>query len=73
MRKNFAEAVTVITRLNNGTLITLPVEFAGTQGRLPGLDQVNFVLTHELAGAGPIEMTIFVNGQRSNAPKIVVC
>lgn len=71
-RKNFAESVTVIARLNNGELITLPVEFAGMQGNLPGLDQVNFVLTPALAAAGPIEMTIFVNGQRSNAPKIVV-
>lgn len=72
VRKNFAESVTVIARLNAGELITLPVEFAGPQGLLPGLDQVNFVLTSPLRGAGPIEMTIFVNGQRSNAPKIVV-
>lgn len=72
VRKNFAESVTVIARLNEGALITLPVEFAGAQGGVPGLDQVDFVLTSPLAGAGPIEMTIFVNGQRSNAPKIVV-
>jgi len=72
VRKNFAESVTVIARLNGGASIILPVKFAGTQGILPGLDQVNIVLTSALAGAGPIELTILVNGQRSNAPKIVV-
>lgn len=72
LRPNFAEAVMVEARLSNGTVINLPVEFAGTQGLLPGLDQVNIVLTSELAGAGTVELTLIVGGQRSNAPTIVV-
>jgi uncharacterized protein (TIGR03437 family) len=72
LRQNFAEAVIVEARLGNGTVINLPVEFAGRQGMLPGLDQVNFMLTSQLAGAGTVQLTIIVGGQRSNTGTIVI-
>ena len=72
LRQNFAEAVIVEARLGNGTVINLPVEFAGRQGTLPGLDQVNVVLTSQLSGAGSVSLTLIVGGQRSNAGIIVV-
>lgn len=63
---NLAEWVTVEARASDGTVFMLPVEFAGAQGSLAGLDQVNFVLAPELQGAGPVELTLIVNGVRSN-------
>ncbi|MGI8733630.1 MAG: Ig-like domain-containing protein [Pyrinomonadaceae bacterium] len=71
-RPNFAEAVTVEARLATGTIFNLPVEFAGAQGLLPGLDQVNVILTPQLAGAGLVRLTLIVGGQRSNAPTILM-
>ena len=72
IRQNFAEAVTVEARLGNGTVVNLPVEFAGKQGLLPGLDQVSVRLTSQLAGAGTVQLTLIVGGQRSNSGTIVV-
>jgi uncharacterized protein (TIGR03437 family) len=72
VRPNFAESVIVQARLSNGSVINLPVEFAGAQGVLPGLDQVNVVLTSQLSGAGTVELTLIVGGQRSNSTTIVV-
>ncbi len=71
-RVNFAESVSVEARLTNGTTYMLPVEFAGSQGVLPGLDQVNVILISQLKGAGNVQLTLIVNGQRSNAPVISV-
>jgi uncharacterized protein (TIGR03437 family) len=49
----------------------LPVEFVGAvEGRLPGLDQVNVLLHPELRGAGLVDLTIIINGQRSNTAAI---
>ena len=39
---------------------------------MPGLDQINVVLVPELQGAGTVDLTLIVNGRRSNAPTIVV-
>jgi len=50
----------------------LPVEFAGEQGVLPGLDQVTVRLITELKGAGSVQLTVIVNGQRSNAPTVFI-
>jgi len=50
----------------------LPVEFAGEQGVLPGLDQVTVRLITELKAAGSVELTLIINGQRSNAPTVVI-
>ncbi len=71
-RINFAESVSVEARLADGRVYTLPVEFAGQQGLLPGLDQVTVRLISELRGAGSVELTLIVNGQRSNAPTVFI-
>ena len=67
--ENLAESVTVEARTSDGRVFTLPVEFAGAQGGLAGLDQVNFVLVPELRGAGSVQLTLVVNGVRSNTMK----
>jgi uncharacterized protein (TIGR03437 family) len=53
-------------------VFTLPVEFAGAQGLLPGLDQIDVVLIPELRGAGTISLSLIVNGRRSNAPTVFI-
>jgi uncharacterized protein (TIGR03437 family) len=72
VRVNFAESVSVEARLSDGRVFTLPVEFAGEQGVLPGLDQVTVRLISELRGAGNVELTLIVNGKRSNAPSVFI-
>jgi uncharacterized protein (TIGR03437 family) len=59
-------------RAGNGLVYTLPVEFAGAQGLLPGLDQINFRLIPELKGAGVVQLTLIVGGRRSNTPTIFI-
>jgi uncharacterized protein (TIGR03437 family) len=72
VRANFAESITVEARLNSGQVLTLPVEFAGVQGTLPGLDQITVILTPELRGAGTVQLSLIVGGQRSNAPTVTI-
>jgi uncharacterized protein (TIGR03437 family) len=72
LRPNLAESVKVEARLGDGRVYTLPVEFAGAQGLLPGLDQVNVRLIPELKGAGIVQLTLILGGRRSNAPTIFV-
>ena len=72
VRANFAESVSVEARLSDGRIYNLPVEFAGEQGVLPGLDQVTVRLITELKGAGSVQLTLIINGQRSNAPTVFV-
>jgi uncharacterized protein (TIGR03437 family) len=69
-RPNLAESVVVEARTSSGRIVRLPVEFAGAEGMLPGLDQVNVVLLPELRGAGTVELTLIVGAVRSNAPRI---
>ena len=72
VRANLAEAITVEARLPNGQVLTLPVEFAGAQGVVPGLDQVTVILRSELKGAGIVQLTLIVNGRRSSSPTVVI-
>jgi len=72
IRPNFAESVSVEAQLSSGQVISLPVEFAGAQGVLPGVDQVIVVLDPALQGAGNVKLTLVVNGQRSNGPSISI-
>jgi uncharacterized protein (TIGR03437 family) len=72
VRANLAEGVTVEARLGNGQVLTLPVEFAGAQGMLPGLDQVTVILLSEMRGAGTVQLQLVVGGRRSNAPTVVI-
>jgi uncharacterized protein (TIGR03437 family) len=72
LQPNLAESVVVEARTSDGRVMLLPIEFAGAQGVLPGLDQVDVILVAELQGAGTVQLTLIVNGQRSNAPTIVI-
>jgi uncharacterized protein (TIGR03437 family) len=71
-RVNFAESVIVEARTVSGQTVRLPVEYAGAQGILPGLDQVTVVLTPELKGAGTVKLTLILNGEISNSPAISI-
>ena len=64
---NYAEAVEVeIVRTSDNAVFRVPVEFAGANGALRGLDQVTVRLTPELAGAGNVQITVIAGGRRSN-------
>jgi uncharacterized protein (TIGR03437 family) len=71
-RVNLAEAISVEARLPDGTVLTLPVEFAGAQGNVPGLDQVTVILRPELKGAGIVQMTLIVGGRRTSNPTVII-
>jgi uncharacterized protein (TIGR03437 family) len=64
--ENLAEAVIVEARTADGRVFNLKVEYAGAQGQLRGMDQVNVVLVPELASAGNVQLTIIADGHRSN-------
>ena len=72
MLANLAESVVVEARKSDGSTISLPVEYAGMQGGLTGLDQVNVVLPSGLAGSGSVQLTVVINGMRSNTITVVV-
>ena len=65
---NYADenAVQVEARTVDGRVFMLPVEFAGANGALRGLDQVTVRLTPELAGTGDVQITVIAGGRRSN-------
>ena len=67
---NIAESVVIEARTMDNRIFQLPVEFAGPSSRSPGLDQVNVRLIGELRGAGNVELTLIVGGQRSNMATI---
>jgi uncharacterized protein (TIGR03437 family) len=48
------------------------VEYAGPQNQFPGFDQVNVVLPRSLAGRGSVDVVVTVEGQASNAARILV-
>ena len=70
--KNFAESVTVEARLSDGRVYTLPIEFAGAHGMLPGLDQITVILVPELRGAGTVQLSMIIGGERSNASTVTI-
>ncbi|HEY0730118.1 MAG TPA: hypothetical protein VGD38_18675, partial [Pyrinomonadaceae bacterium] len=72
VRPNFAESISVEARGSNGNVYTLPVEFAGAQGVLPGLDQITVRLIPELRGAGVVQLTLVVGSRRSNTPTVFI-
>lgn len=67
---NIAESVIVEARSVDNRIFHLPVEFVGPSGRSYGLDQINVRLIEELRGAGNVEFTLIVRGQRSNMATI---
>lgn len=50
----------------------LPVEYAGPQSEFAGLDQINVRLPRNLLGRGEVAVEVIVDGQSSNAVKVMV-
>jgi uncharacterized protein (TIGR03437 family) len=71
IKPNFAESVVVEAKLRNKVFV-LPVEFAGAQSILTGMDQITVILVPELRGIGRVQLSVIVNGQRSNAPTVEI-
>jgi uncharacterized protein (TIGR03437 family) len=69
---NLADSVKVEARASDGRIFELPVEYAGAQGVITGLDQINVMLTPELQSIGNLQLTIIVGGYRSNSVAITV-
>ncbi len=55
---------------NGTTVADTAVEYAGPQGGLIGLDQINLVLPRSLAGRGNLDLLLIVDGLQTNAVKI---
>jgi uncharacterized protein (TIGR03437 family) len=72
MLPNLAESVKVEARTSGGATVMLPVEYAGPQGVLTGLDQITVILPAQLSGAGAVQLTVIVGNTRSNSVNIVV-
>jgi uncharacterized protein (TIGR03437 family) len=53
-----------------GTLVQ--ALYAGAQAQIPGLDQVNVPLPLTLRGSGVLDVTVTVDGVKSNAVQIIV-
>jgi uncharacterized protein (TIGR03437 family) len=70
--ENLSESVSVFASTADGRVFSLRVEYAGAQGQLRGLDQINVVLVPELAGAGTIQLTVVAGGRVSNPRTISV-
>jgi uncharacterized protein (TIGR03437 family) len=64
--ENLSESISVLATAADGRAFWLTVEYAGAQGQLPGIDQINVVLPSELAGAGTIQLTVVAGGHVSN-------
>jgi uncharacterized protein (TIGR03437 family) len=69
---NLAESVSVEARKTDGSVMSLPVEFAGNANRMFGLDQVSVRLPQELRGAGVVQLTLIIGGVRSNSAPIYI-
>ncbi|HEY0077641.1 MAG TPA: hypothetical protein VGB73_03275 [Pyrinomonadaceae bacterium] len=69
---NVAESVTVEARMRDGRTFMLPVEYAGAQETLPGLDQLTVRIVPELRGAGSVELVVTVGGRRGNTVNVNV-
>jgi uncharacterized protein (TIGR03437 family) len=70
--ENLAESVSVQAQTSDGRIFNLPVEYAGAQGSLRGIDQVNVILVQELAGAGIVQLRITAGGITSSPKTISV-
>lgn len=72
LMENYAESVQVEARTAGGQTYMLPVEFAGANGTLRGLDQITVRLVPELAGKGSVQITVIAGGRRSNTSMVTV-
>lgn len=49
-----------------------PITFAGKQGGLVGVDQINLLLPSQLAGRGEAEIQLFVDGKAANPVRVQI-
>jgi uncharacterized protein (TIGR03437 family) len=52
--------------------LEVPVYFAGKQGSLVGVDQVNLLLPPQLAGRGEVEISLLVDGKAANPVRVQI-
>lgn len=52
--------------------LEVPIVYAGAQGGLAGVDQVNLLLPSQLAGRGEAEIQLFVDGKAANAVRVQI-
>jgi uncharacterized protein (TIGR03437 family) len=52
--------------------LEVPVYFAGKQGGLVGVDQINLLLPPQLAGRGEVEIQLIVDGKAANPVRIQI-
>ena len=52
--------------------VNAPVAYAGPQGNYAGLDQVNVLVPHSLAGAGNVTIQLTANGIAANPVQITI-
>ncbi|MGI9067136.1 MAG: hypothetical protein ACR2HX_12130 [Pyrinomonadaceae bacterium] len=69
---NSAESVVVEARTSDNRIFQLPIEFIGPSGQSYGVDQIIVRLTRELTGAGNVQLTVIIAGQRSNMATIKI-
>jgi len=50
----------------------VPVAFAGAQNEFPGLDQVNVTIPRSFIGRGSVDVIVTVEGQASNAGRLII-
>jgi uncharacterized protein (TIGR03437 family) len=50
--------------------LSVPVAYAGAQGALVGLDQLNIILPRNLAGRGEVELLLVADGRAANPVKL---
>ncbi len=64
----FNSSLTAVTSRIGG--VNAEVTFAGAQGSLVGLDQINLRLPRNLAGRGEVEIVLTVDGQPANTVRV---
>lgn len=66
----YRSALSSVSARIGGTAV--PVLFAGAQGNLVGLDQVNLSLPRSLAGRGELDVVLTVEGKMANVVKVKI-
>jgi uncharacterized protein (TIGR03437 family) len=66
----FRSSLSAVTVMVGG--VNAPLQYAGAQGSLVGLDQVNALLPRELIGRGEVDVALIVDGQLANVVKVHV-
>jgi uncharacterized protein (TIGR03437 family) len=52
--------------------LTLPVDYAGSQGTFVGLDQINILLPPSLKGKGEVDVTLTIDGVTLNTVRVQI-